>query len=209
MATTATHVSTQVQRGPTCAPPAARPPLLGLWPSFPPRGDTCARGARPAPPGVEHGLPHPGGSWSEHPPARDPPEPPRRGSCHLPRPPRRLWPPQPGRSRVGAAEGRGRAGTHRALRRRRRRAQLPAVPRARLLLCAEARALRPLPPALGKRAPAPPPGRRGHCAGLAPAAGPQKTLLWPLGLTVLHGPGTQGLAPAGQRVAGNAGKRVF
>nr|XP_012418986.1 PREDICTED: LOW QUALITY PROTEIN: proapoptotic nucleolar protein 1 [Odobenus rosmarus divergens] len=112
-----------------------------------------ARGrARPPTPGRQ-----PVGASAGPGPPPPPPEPSRRGSRHLPRPPRRPWAPQSGRSRVGAAEGRGPAGTHRALRccrRRRRRARLPAVPRARLLLGAEAR------PLGAARAPPPAPGPR-------------------------------------------------
>lgn len=123
---------------------------LATGPRLLPRGDTCARGARPAPPGAEHGLPHSSGSGSQHPPARAPQEPPRPGRCHLPQPSWCPSPPQPGYTRVGAADGSRPAGTHRAL--CRRRSRLPAAPRARLHLSAGARPLgaaRAPPPVLG------------------------------------------------------------
>lgn len=93
--------------GATCVPPPPRPGFssLGTRLSLPPRGDTCERGARPAPLGAEHGLPHWGGSGSEHPPAPAPQELPCAGRRHLPRPPWRLPPPQPGYAPVGAGKG--------------------------------------------------------------------------------------------------------
>ncbi|XP_059959663.1 proapoptotic nucleolar protein 1 [Mesoplodon densirostris] len=134
--------------------PSLRPGFCSLatGPHLLPRGDTCARGARPAPPGAEHGLPHSSRSGSQHPPARAPQEPPRPGRCHLPQPSWCPSPPQPGCTRVGAADGSRPAGTHRALCRRRRRSRLPAAPRARLHLNAGARPLgaaRAPPPVLG------------------------------------------------------------
>lgn len=95
------------RRGHVCAAPPPRPGFssLGTRLSLPPRGDTCERGARPAPLGAEHGLPHWGGSGSEHPPAPAPQELPCAGRRHLPRPPWRLPPPQPGYAPVGAGKG--------------------------------------------------------------------------------------------------------
>lgn len=216
MATPATaRVHTHPAGSHVCASP--RPDLysLGSGPSLPPRGDTCARGARPAPPAAEHGLLHPRRSGSEHPPARAPPQPPSPGSCHLPRPPRR--PSAPAAAPYsGGRRGRERPGEHSP-----RDMPLPPpprsprrLPRVRLHLGAEARPLgaaRAPPPALGRHAgsgsPSWPPR---PLRPAAPQAGPQvpKVLAWSLGFAPLHGPRTQGLVPLGQEVAGSTGARV-
>ncbi|PNJ84883.1 PANO1 isoform 1 [Pongo abelii] len=113
--------------------PRVRPTRVGLsslgsGPRHPPSGTrVCgerARNRRGRARRLTPGQPRIGASAGPGPPL--PPARPRcSGSCHLPRPPRHLSPPQPGRARMGATEGSRRADTHHA-RRRRRRARLPA-----------------------------------------------------------------------------------
>ncbi|XP_032734991.1 LOW QUALITY PROTEIN: proapoptotic nucleolar protein 1 [Lontra canadensis] len=168
--------------------------------------------ARPPTPGRQpvRASPAPG------PPPLPAPETPRRGSCHLSRPPRRPWPPPAlpaaGPQSVGAAEGRGRAATHRALCRR-RRARLPAVPRA-WLLGAEAR-----PPAqrCARSAPCPRPSASGlrlplpAAAATAPAwpqpPGPESPswVCGPRGPAWASGPGIRPGGPTGGRQCSEEG----
>uniref|UniRef100_A0A2K5P1E4 Proapoptotic nucleolar protein 1 n=1 Tax=Cercocebus atys TaxID=9531 RepID=A0A2K5P1E4_CERAT len=80
--------------------PRVRPTWLGL--------SSLDSGPRHLPWGTRvcGSAPGTGSRGSEHPLVQDPPVPPARprcsGSCHLPRPPRDLSPPQPGRTRMGA-----------------------------------------------------------------------------------------------------------
>lgn len=121
--------------------PRVTPPRPGLGAPAagkPPRRDTCARGARPSPLGAEHGLPHPAAGTRAS-AGRGPPRPPGPAGRHLPGPTSAPLAPAAGPQRSGLRPGSGRALT--AL--RRRRARLPAAPRAPLQKCV--RSARPAP----------------------------------------------------------------